>query len=272
MADLILLKNATKRFLTRINIGAVLDTKWAHTKNTHFSQEGPCRHLSLRILHKDLNSIAFFIHAGEQTATVVFDGYGSEPSTKSMTHQRRSAGKGSATVTLQDGMKVTAKRDAFLANTEKKKRFIAMLQRYLSESGCRTLQAEGDADVLIVKTAVDSAVTHPTVLVGDDTDLLVLLCYHTKADGNDLYFRPEPKANSSFREIRVWNILKVKAEFGQAVCCFCMPFLVVIRLALTVLENPRPLKNCESVYFQDQAKVNFFFSVFFCWWQEMKKT
>ena len=174
----------------------------------------------------------------------MFDGYGSEPSTKSMTHQRRSAGKGSATVTLQDGMKVTAKRDAFLANTEKKKRFIAMLQRYLSESGCRTLQAEGDADVLIVKTAVDSAVTHPTVLVGDDTDLLVLLCYHTKADGNDLYFRPEPKANSSSREIRVWNMLKVKAEFGQEVCCFCMPFLVVIRrLTLTVLENPRPLKN-----------------------------
>ena len=174
----------------------------------------------------------------------MFDGYGSEPSTKSMSHQRRSAGKGSATATFQDGMKVTAKRDAFLANTEKKKRFIAMLQRHLSESGCRTLQAEGDADVLIVKTAVDSAVTHPIVLVGDDTDLLVLLCYHTKADGNDLYFRPEPKANSSSRERRVWNMLKVKEELGQAVCCFCMPFLVVIRsLALTVLQNPRPLKN-----------------------------
>ena len=74
MADLILLNNATNRFLTRINIAAVLDTKWAHTKNTHFSQERPCRRLSLRILHKDLNSIAFFIPAGEQTATVVFDG------------------------------------------------------------------------------------------------------------------------------------------------------------------------------------------------------
>ena len=145
----------------------------------------------------------------------MFDGYGSEPSTNSMTHQRRSAGKGSAPVTFQDGMKVTAKRDAFLANTEKKKRFIAMLQRYLSESGCRTLQAEGDADVLIVKTAVDSAVTHPTVLVGDDTDLLVLLCYHTKADGNDFDFRPEPKATS--RESRVWNMLKVKAELGPVV-------------------------------------------------------
>ena len=41
---------------------------------------------------------------------------------------------GSATVTFQDGMKVTAKKNAFLANTEKKKRFIAMLQRHLSES------------------------------------------------------------------------------------------------------------------------------------------
>ena len=121
---------------------------------------------------------------------MVFDGYGSEPATKSMTHQRRSAGKGSSTVTFQDGMKVTAKKDAFLSNTEDKKRFIVMLQRHLLESGGRTLQAEGDADVLIVKTALDSAVTHPTVLVGDDTDLLVLLCYHTKADGNDLYFRP----------------------------------------------------------------------------------
>ena len=37
---------------------------------------------------------------------------------------------GSATVTFQDGMKVTAKNNAFLANTEKKKRFIAMLQRH----------------------------------------------------------------------------------------------------------------------------------------------
>ena len=49
-----------------------------------------------------------------------------------------------------------AKKDAFLANTDNKKRFIAMLQRHLSESGFSTLQSEGDADVLIVKTAIDS--------------------------------------------------------------------------------------------------------------------
>ena len=60
-----------------------------------------------------------------------------------MTHQRRSGGKGSAIVTFQDWTKVTAKKDAFLANRKNKKRFIAMLQRHLSKSGCRTFASWG---------------------------------------------------------------------------------------------------------------------------------
>ena len=43
-----------------------------------------------------------------------------------------------------------------------------------------------------------------------------------------------------------------------AATCFCMPFWVVIRrLPLTVLENPRPLKISWIClyYFQDQAKI-----------------
>ena len=41
--------------------------------------------------------------------------------------------------------------------------------------------------------AVESAETTKTVLVGEDTDLLVLLPYHTKSHGLDLYFAPKPK-------------------------------------------------------------------------------
>ena len=50
--------------------------------------------------------------------------------------------------------------------------------------------------------------TSITVLVGDDTDLLVLLCYHASEQGYDLYFRPEPKANA--RGSRVWHMKKFK--------------------------------------------------------------
>jgi len=64
------------------------------------------------------------------------------------------------------------------------------------QDNCLTYHAKGDADVLIVKTAVESARERNTVLVGGDTDLLVLLCFYTRSDGFDLYFKPEPKANS----------------------------------------------------------------------------
>ena len=70
-----------------------------------------------------------------------------------------------------------------------------MLSRFLQEDNCPTYHAEGDADVLIVKTAKE----RNTVLVGADTDLLVLLCFYTRSDIFDLYFKPEPKANSRRR-------------------------------------------------------------------------
>ena len=42
---------------------------------------------------------------------------------------------------------------------------------------CHVIHAEGDADLIIVQTAVKSAEVHQTVVVGEDTDLLVSLCF-----------------------------------------------------------------------------------------------
>jgi len=136
---------------------------------------------------------------------VLFDGH-DDMSTKNMTHQRRAAGKAGATVTFTENMKVTLKKDNFLANPK---------NCFLQEDNCPTYHAEGDADVLIVKTAVESARERNIVLLGDDTDLLVLLCFYTRSDSFDLYFKPEPKANS---RKRVWNMKKVKEQLGDDVC------------------------------------------------------
>ena len=154
-------------------------------------------------------------------AIVVFDGY-DDMSTKNMTHQRRAAGKAGATVTFTENMKVTLKKDNFLANPKNKQRFINMLSRFLQEDNCPTYHTEGDADVLIVKTAVESARERNTVLVGDNTDLLVLLCFYTRSDSFGLYFKPEPTANS---RRPVWN-KKVKEPLGDDVChdLFFTPF------------------------------------------------
>ena len=79
-----------------------------------------------------------------------------------------------------------------------------------------TIHAEGDADLLIVQTAIQSSRSVTTVLVGDDTDLLVLLCHHAEMNANDLFFKPEPKQRSKTR--KTWNIKRTKTSLGANVC------------------------------------------------------
>ena len=103
-----------------------------------------------------------------------------------MTHQRLTGGKTS--VTFSDDMKLTMKKDHFLSNSSNKQSFINMLNRYLQKVGCQTHHSQADADLLIVQTAVESARRENTVLVGDDNDLLILLCYYTEMSAEELFF------------------------------------------------------------------------------------
>ena len=57
-----------------------------------------------------------------------------------------------------------------------------MLSRYLQQANCQVYHSTADADLLIVNKAVESSRTMDSMLVGDDTDLLVLLCYHAELD------------------------------------------------------------------------------------------
>ena len=52
------------------------------------------------------------------------------------------------------------------------------------------------SDVLIIQTVIQSSSTANTVVVGEDTDLLILLLHHANMDSKELYFRPEPKQNT----------------------------------------------------------------------------
>ena len=91
-----------------------------------------------------------------------------------------------------------------------------MLSRYLQQTNCQVYHSTADADLLIVNKAVQRSKTMENVLVGDDTELLILLCYHAELDVFDLFFQPEPKANSTKR--RSWNIKSAKEKLGQEIC------------------------------------------------------
>ena len=71
-------------------------------------------------------------------------------------------------------------------------------------------------EILIVQKAVQSATSCNTVLVGDDTYLLVLLCYHASLQSHELFFCHGPKKNT--KQLRIWNIKAVKQRLGPDIC------------------------------------------------------
>ena len=144
----------------------------------------------------------------------MFDGYGTSL-TKDMAHRRRAKGKKGPTVSFTKEMNLTVAKDLFLSDQTNKQQFIEYLAQDLESAGCQVCHATADADVLIVQKAVDSSELHDTILVGDDTDLLVLALYHSKPSGHQLYFAPAPKKNS---KQRVWDINQTKNDLGTFFC------------------------------------------------------
>ena len=86
----------------------------------------------------------------------LFDGY-EGISTKDMTHQRRAKGRIGPTVTFTDDMAVPVQKEQFLANSSNKYFFVNMPSSNLMKNNCKTYQASGDVDLLIVQKAVKSA-------------------------------------------------------------------------------------------------------------------
>lgn len=71
-----------------------------------------------------------------------------------------------------------AMKKAFLAKPQKKQRFLNFNNIKLEEAGLEVEQSTGDADYDIVSTACTMAKRRSGTVVGDDTNLLLLLLHH----------------------------------------------------------------------------------------------
>lgn len=158
--------------------------------------------------------VKYVLNHCDKSAIIVFDGYNQKPSTKYHTQLQRNPEQGpkiifSTTYTLSKSKSI------FLSNTYKKQRFILFLKFVLQEAGFNVLQAQGDADLLIVQTAVQQALTRTTVLVGDDTDLLVLSIFHYKS--KELYFMSEPqlKSNENRQFLSISKVVNILGKEGK---------------------------------------------------------
>lgn len=164
------------------------------------------------ICERYVNSVKLF---GTDSTVVVFDGYISGPDTKDAMHLRRTKGIFGTRVTFSETTPFRSKKETFLANGENKQNFIEMLSKIMNLHGIETKHASADADVLIAKTAIQSSIGKPTILLGEDTDLLVLLLYFLESESNELIFKPnhEKKTKS-----KLWDINKTKRILGNEVC------------------------------------------------------
>ena len=100
----------------------------------------------------------------------------------------------------------------FLLSKGNKQNFLLMLGDELSKTGSMVNHASRDADLLIVQTALKAAKGYPTVLIVEDTDLLVLGLHHFTNE-KALYFKNELKQNQKAAE--VWNIGPAKKIIGE---------------------------------------------------------
>ena len=145
---------------------------------------------------------ASYVKAHFGNATVVFDGYEDSPSTRDQTHLKRSKGIRSPDIDFSGTTTVTLKKDFFLNNQKNKGKFILLLAGVLSLSGCRVGYSSGDAHFTIATAAVTSCFDVETCLVGNDTDVLVLLLHHCQPGSYPLFLRAETKPGTA----KLYNI------------------------------------------------------------------
>ena len=146
-----------------------------------------------------------FMERHYKNATIVFDG----PSTKDVTHLRRCKGTLTPNVTFEEDMPCRLKKDVFLTNQRNKQSYINLLSAKLTAKGFHVKHAAGYADRLIVLTAVEYSETRNVMVLGEDTDILVLLVHLLNVEWSDLFF-----ASMSSKNRRIWDIKKLKSKVG----------------------------------------------------------
>ena len=100
----------------------------------------------------------------------------------------------------------------FLLSKGKKQNFLLILGDKLTKTGISVNHASDNVYLVIVQTALKAAKDYPTVLIDEDSDLLVLALHHFTNE-KALQFTYESKHSQQLAE--VWNIGHAKPILGK---------------------------------------------------------
>ena len=118
--------------------------------------------------------------------------------TKDHEHKRRQTGKVSASIVIAENARVHIDQQAFFSNEKNKTNFVSLLTTHLRGIGHHVDVCRGDADTLIVSSALEFARNGQTVtIVAEDTDVLIMLVYHWRNCMKDIFIRKESRLSRS---------------------------------------------------------------------------
>ncbi|XP_052758830.1 uncharacterized protein LOC128202453 [Galleria mellonella] len=120
--------------------------------------------------------------------TVVFDCYDRE-SNKASERNRRALKVASKEYQFTKDMPANISQDKFLSNYKNKRRFIKFLMEELEKKSIKCCQGEGEADELIVDTAVSFSTDLTKIIVAEDVDILVILTARATEDEEILFLK-----------------------------------------------------------------------------------
>ena len=115
--------------------------------------------------------------------------------TKDHEHKRHQTGKVSASIVIAETAQVHRDQQAFFSNEKNKTNFISLLTTHLRGTGHQVEVSCGDADTLIVSSALEFAWDGQTV-VAEDTDVLIMLVYHWRNCMEDIFIRKESRLST----------------------------------------------------------------------------
>ena len=103
------------------------------------------------------------------------------------------AGKVSQDLRVTPELTISCDREVFLANDKNNGALITIMSTDMANHNIVVCQAKDDGDTLIVKTAMDlvTSVNTPVVVVAQDADVVVLLCYHRPSNCSNLYLQSD---------------------------------------------------------------------------------
>ena len=152
-----------------------------------------------------------------QNVSVIFDGY--EKACLKDAERRRRYTATAPDIVIDKNTPVTTKQQLFLANSRNKGSFVDLLRQHFMDNGVNARTAAHDADIEIVKEAVQlqEAGLH-TAVVGEDVDLLILITALASDEGQPILFvKPgKSKADQKIFSSKVNENFKATALFLHA--------------------------------------------------------